>query len=323
MTGQHGLKRCLKDALAQVTARMLPTGLMCDKAYFDVWQSRGFHVTVNHFYEPVPDTTKLPPSTFTRERMPAGVDFRDAAQLELLDVFQREYRREYETLPAQPQSDPLQFYMRNGAYEDVDAEILYCMVRHLKPKRIIEIGSGYSTLLALQACRKNAAEGCPACDFKAVEPYPNELLKSGRAGVTSLIELPVQQVPLSEFERLTAGDILFIDSSHVLKIGSDVQYEFLEILPRLQPGVHIHVHDIFIPLEYPESWIRENGWFWSEQYLLEAFLAFNPRFEVTWAGRYMHLRQPERLRAAFPSYAAAANDAERQWPASFWMRRVH
>jgi hypothetical protein len=148
------------------------------------------------------------------------------------------------------------------------------------------------------------------------------LLKPLPLGLTNLLVTAVQDVPFSVFESLDRGDILFIDSSHVLKIGSDVQFEFLEILPRLRAGVHIHIHDIFIPQEYPESWIREHRWFWSEQYLLEAFLAFNQSFEITWAGRYMHVRYPERLRSAFSSYAESDRTGERNWPASFWMERV-
>lgn len=102
------------------------------------------------------------------------------------------------------------------------------------------------------------------------------------------------------FQSLEANDILFIDSTHVLKIGGDVKYEYLEILPRLQNGVIVHSHDIFFPCEYPKNWTLENHWFWTEQYLLQAFLAFNSAFEILWAGQYMNRKYPDKL-TVFPS----------------------
>jgi len=315
-----GLKRCMKDALAGVTARLLPVGLMRDKRYFDLWQQRGFHVTVNHFYEPVPDTRLLASDMFGRERMPAGIDMNEDRQLALLEDFARRFRLEYDQFPERLRSGN-GFYLRNNAFEEVDAEILYCMVRSARPKRIIEIGSGFSTMLMAQAIEQNSRGGGHACRLTSIDPFPNKLL-CANAGCTNLIRKPVQKVDPALFELLGENDLLFIDSSHVLKIGSDVHFEFLEILPRLRPGVLVHIHDIFIPREYPEQWIRNNRWFWSEQYLLEAFLAFNRAFEVVWAGRYMHLRHSQALGAAFRSYQPANGLSERSWPASFWIRRV-
>lgn len=132
-----------------------------------------------------------------------------------------------------------------------------------------------------------------------------------------LIRAEVQSVPLSEFEALGENDILFIESSHVLRIGSDVQYEFLEILPRLRPGVLVHVHDVFLPVEYLRRWVMEERRFWNEQYLLQAFLAFNSAFQVVWGGAYMSLRNPDALRSAFPRH-----DLRNTSPGSFWIRRV-
>jgi hypothetical protein len=114
---------------------------------------------------------------------------------------------------------------------------------------------------------------------------------------------------------LGADDILFIDSSHVLRIGSDVQYLFLEVLPRLAPGVLVHIHDIFMPAEYPREWVLTHGYFWTEQYLLQAFLTFNTSWEVIWAGSFMQLNHRESLACAFPQ---AVLDA---MPGSFWIRR--
>ena len=151
----------------------------------------------------------------------------------------------------------------------------------------------------------------------AVEPYPNATIKKGFPGLSRLIDAPVQQVSLAEFERLRENDILFIDSSHVLKIGSDVEFLFLEVLPRLNPGVIVHIHDIFLPANYPRRWVVDELRFWNEQYILQAFLAFNRAFEVLWAASYMNIKHPERLESAFPSYKRGQRP-----PGSFWMRKI-
>jgi len=172
--------------------------------------------------------------------------------------------------------------------------------------------------LSAQAILKNEEEDNDyECELVAIEPYPNDILKAGFPGLSKLIPKKVQDIPLSEFKKLSENDILFIDSSHVLKIGSDVQYEYLEILPRLNKGVIVHAHDIFLPAEYPKEWILKDYRFWTEQYLLQAFLSFNDSFEVLWGGSYMHLRHPDKLEEAFSSYKR-----DERWPGSFWIRRI-
>jgi predicted O-methyltransferase YrrM len=281
---------------------------------FDFWQSLGVHVTRAHFYHPIPDTRRLPESLWARRSEMVGVDMREAAQLRLLESFRRAYAEEYDALPRKKTEDPTQFYFGNPFFPPVDAEILYCMIRSSRPKSVVEIGSGYSTLLAAQAARRNAEEGHP-CAVTAIEPFPSQFLRQGIPGVT-LVAAEAQSMPLARFEELEENDILFIDSSHALRTGGDVQYEFLEILPRLKRGVLVHVHDIFLPGEYPRAWVMEDHRFWNEQYLLQAFLAFNDSFQVEWGGAYMHLRHPEDLRRAFKTYDSAGS------PGSFWIRRV-
>lgn len=239
-------------------------------------------------------------------------------QLALLSRFSSEFKKEYEAIPRQRTSDPHQFYLLNVSFVSVDAEILYCMIRYYKPRRIIEIGSGMSTLLMAQAVMQNKAEHPSyACDFLAIDPYPKEFLRNSLPGLSRLVRTKVQEVALSEFTKLGVNDVLFIDSSHVLTIGSDVQFEFLEILPRLERGVIVHVHDIFLPVEYPMDWIQERHWFFNEQYLLQVFLAFNDSFETLWAASWMHLRHADRLAAAFRSYVK-----DEVQPGSFWLRRI-
>lgn len=284
---------------------------------FSFWERRGVHVVPNHFYQPIPDTRTLGDELWARPSEMPGVEMNEARQLELLALFAERYRAEYGALPRERTATPHQYFVNNGAFEAVDGEILYCMVRHLRPRRVFEVGSGNTTYLSAQAALKNEAEGAPPCELVAFEPYPNDALRAGFPGLTRLVETVAQDIPVEKFAELEAGDVLFIDSSHVLKIGSDVQHLYLEVLPRLRPGVYVHVHDIFLPAEYPREWVMEGRRFWNEQYLLQAFLAFNRSFEVQWAGSYMHLRRPDRLEAAFDTY-----DRRKGAPGSFWMRRV-
>lgn len=284
---------------------------------FGLWQKLGFHIVPNHFYHPIPDTSKLPPELFTTETKMIGSSINDAGQVALLETFATEFRAEYEALPRDPTGVPYEFHMNNEMFASVDAEIYYCMIRHYKPKRIMEIGSGYSTRLSSKAALKNISEGHP-CELIAIEPYPKDYLKAGFPGLARLIELPVQKVPLAEFEQLGENDILFIDSSHVLKTGSDVWYEFLEVLPRMAKGVITHVHDICLPADYPYQLVMKDRMFFTEQYILQAFLAHNDSYEVMFGRHYMHMHHPDLLKAAFSSYKQNKND----WGGSFWIRRI-
>ena len=313
-----GAKTFIKDRIARLTARLLRPGILRDPRYFDLWQERGFHVTPVHFYQPVPDTRTLPDALWTERRETPGVDFREADQVELVRSLAAAYRSEYEALPQEPGGAPHDFYLNNGGFRSVDAEVLYCMIRSCRPRRLIEVGSGLSTCLAARALRKNAEDASTAaCRFTTIDPFPGTIVRDGIPGLTELIPTGIQDVPISVFQDLGKDDILFIDSSHVLRIGSDVQYEYLEILPRLRPGVLVHVHDIFLPAEYPRAWVLGQKRFWTEQYLLQAFLAFNESFRIVLAAGYLHLRRPELLESAFPSYRRAV-----ERPGSFWMRRV-
>lgn len=288
------------------------------KESFGFWQKLGIHVTPNNFYEPVPDTNSLKDDLWSTPSQLVGVNMNEQRQLELLSAFANEFREEYQRFPKDRTGAlaPFEYFVNNGVFESVDGEILYCMIREFKPNLIVEIGSGYSTFLSASAVLKNK-ECKSECELLSIEPYPNEVLKAGFEGLTKLISEKVQDVPLSTFERLKENDILFIDSSHVLKIGSDVLHEYLEILPRLNKGVIIHVHDIFLPENYPKKWVLNDHIFWNEQYLLQAFLCCNESFEVLWAGNYMHSRHPSELESAFGSY-----NRRRCRPGSFWLRKI-
>ena len=288
------------------------------KKLFTLWERLGFHITINHFYEPIPDTRTLKDDLWEKQSELVGIGMNEKSQIDLLSLFSSKFKKEYENFPRNETSILYQYYVDNRGFESVDGEILYCMIRHFKPKRFIEIGSGNSTYLSAQAILKNKEEdNAYECELVAIEPYPNDILKAGFPGLSKLVSKKVQDIPLSEFRKLRENDILFIDSSHVLKIGSDVQFEYLEILPRLHTGVVVHLHDIFLPAEYPKEWVLEKYIFWTEQYLLQAFLTFNDSFKVLWAGSYMHLKHPDKLEASFSSYKRG----ERR-PASFWIRKI-
>ena len=294
------------------------------KLTFPLWQALGVHITRNHFYDPVPDTRRLRDDLWLRKSDLTGIDRNDDEQLHLLDLFSTRFKPEYDQFPRNRTSRPHEFYLNNGNFLSVDAEVLYCMIRAFKPNRIVEIGSGYSTCLSARAVKKNQeVDPGYAAELITIDPFPHPVVRDGIPGVTRIIQKNVQDIPLAFFRELTNHDILFIDSSHMLRIGSDVQYEYLEILPSLQKGVLIHVHDIFFPYEYPKEWAIHKYRFWNEQYLLQAFLAFNHSFEIIWAGSYLHSRYPDRLAAAFGSYRTDERWDGRVWrPSSFWMRRT-
>ncbi len=286
------------------------------KKFFYFCEKIGFHILPINYEDPIPDTRKIKEETWQNQSELIGIDINEQKQIELLSTFSRNFKREYETFPKNKTETPHQYYTDNRYFGSVDGEILYCMIRYFKPKRIIEIGSGNSTYLSAQAIRKNVEEGSHECILTSIEPYPNEVLKAGFPGLTKLITKEAQNIPISEFQSLQENDILFIDSSHVLKMGSDVQYELLEIIPRLNKDVIVHIHDIFIPAEYPK-FLAGDLRFLNEQYILQAFLAFNKSYEVLWGGSYMHLKHPLKLEAAFNSY-----NTNQIWPGSFWIKKI-
>lgn len=278
--------------------------------YFRLWEQSGFHLTPVHFYLPIPDTRTLTDASFERESELPGVDMNDSAQLELLhNVFPR-FRGEYDRFSFEPTAVPHEFYFNNDLFSGTDALALHCMLRHFRPKRVLEIGSGFSSRVSAAALLRNGDGATLTC----VEPYPEEVLTKGYPGLSRLIPRRVQEVGPEVFDELGGGDVLFIDTSHVVTIGSDVNYLFLEVLPRLKPGVIVHVHDIYFPTDYPRAWVMQERRFWTEQYLLQAFLAFNAGFEVLLCNSYLWRKHRQSMLATFP---------RSPWwgGGSFWMRR--
>jgi hypothetical protein len=298
-------------------ARFLPGGILRDKAFFDLWQEHGYHITPVHFYEPVPDTRTLSESLWTDISTLPGIRIDDRSCLNRLREFKVEFYPEYTNFPKEPGGDPSQFFLENGFLGPGDAEILYCMARHLKPRQVLEIGSGYSTLLLAGALEVNRKEGCGASQYRCIDPYPKDFVAVGVPGLDRLIKKPLEEMGWEPFEALGENDILFIDSSHVVRIGGDVNRLILETLPRLRAGVVVHFHDILLPEEYPEPWVRGMARIWSEQYLLQAFMAFNDSFEILWPGNYMRVKHRQAVEEAIPSFRA-----DKTWLGSFWIRKT-
>ncbi|NQV15314.1 class I SAM-dependent methyltransferase [bacterium] len=274
----------------------------------------GFHITLNHFYSPIPDTKDLKNrDLWDRDAEMPGINMNEDGQLNLLLTFFANFKEEYDKFPYDKTSTPYEYYVNNDGFESVDGEILYCMICHFKPRKIFEIGSGNSTYLSAQAVLKNNKN----TELIIFDPYPNGTLRRGFPGLSKLEITKIENVDLARFKELVENDILFIDSSHVLKIGSDVQYLYLEVLPRLNKGVIVHIHDIFMPAEYKKEWVLKDYIFFTEQYLLQAFLTFNDSFEVLWAASYMHMKHPDKLEASFSSYKR-----NERWPGSFWIRKI-
>ena len=240
-----------------------------------------------HFCSPLPSADELARDAHRLFGPPPpsipGIELNEAKQLTLLE----QIARYYPELPFSIEKTPtLRYFYDNPAYSYSDAIFLYGMIRHAQPKRIIEVGSGHSSCVMLDTADLHLG-GRVAFTF--VDPYPATLLAllwPGDLDRVTILESRVQDVGLAPFLALDRNDILFIDSSHVVKIGSDVNYLLGEILPRLRLGVYVHVHDIFYPFEYPEGWIIE-GRVWGEAYALKAFLTFNDTFDIVLFNTYL------------------------------------
>lgn len=242
-------------------------------------------VPPGHFYSPIPsieDIKQREEVIYSENKKIEAIEMNSAGQLELLGKFVEFYNE-------QPFSDTkqrnLRYYFGNQYFSYTDAIILYCMMRHVKPKKIIEIGSGYSSCVILDT-NEEFFNGAIECTF--IEPYPDRLLSLIKEeDKIKLQRSKLQQVDINTFMQLSKGDILFIDSSHVAKIDSDVNYLFFDILPKLKEGVIIHFHDIFYPFEYPKEWIYKEI-AWNECYMLRSFLQYNESFRIILFNDFIH-----------------------------------
>jgi hypothetical protein len=283
LSGIAGLHRETDDLREQLSAH---------------WGRSG-HYPPGHFYSPVPDLDEIRArdrEVFDRPPLLVGIDVRGDAQLALVDKLPR-YADE-QPFGADPRPG-LRYHFQNDYFGWGDGLVLFCMLRHLQPARVIEVGSGFSSALMLDTAERFLGG---KTELTFIEPYParlHSLLREGDDDRVTILTQPVQEVDQAVFDRLEPGDVLFIDSSHVSKIGSDVNVLLLEVVPSLPAGVHVHVHDIIWPFEYSREWVYE-GRAWNEAYLLRALLVNNPRLRVTFWSSYLRAHHEDYMAAALP-----------------------
>jgi hypothetical protein len=272
--------------------------------------SMGVYPIRDHYYEPLFNPRHLR-KPLSDERQLPGVDWNVEGQLNLLKSFN--FQQEFDSIPENFVSDTT-FHFKNGAYESGDAEYWYNIIRLKKPAKIIEIGSGQSTKMAQLAIQANrrADEGYQ-CRHICIEPYETPWLE--KIGV-EVLRKKVEDVGVDFFEQLEANDILFIDSSHMIRPQGDVLFEYLELLPTLKRGVIVHIHDIFSPRDYPDCWIVSAIRLWNEQYLLEAFLSSNSAWKILGALNFLQHNYYNLLKEKCPKLTP---DRE---PGSFYMVRL-
>lgn len=270
----------MKRALNSLLSRMPPVRRLAAQV------TRQGVFPAGHYYSPVPSAAEV--LAYLKLRKPLsrelpGINLNEQRQLELLN----EYTKFYEDLPfTEEQTPELRYYYRNTWFSYGDAIFLYCFLRQQLPKRIIEVGSGFSSALMLDTIDRFLPE---RPDITLIEPHPerlNDLLRDGDRKRVRLIDSKLQDVRPEVFSGLGAGDLLFVDSSHVVKCGSDLLFLMFEVLPHLEPGVVVHFHDVFYPFDYPAEWLTE-GRYWNENYFLRAFLSYNSEWSIQFFNNYL------------------------------------
>ena len=269
----------------------------------------GVYPIGDHYYQPLFNDKHLAISLREPRSLP-GIDFIIRQQLSLLQslVFEDEING---LGWLNNSSNPLEFNFNNGSFESGDAQFLYQIIRYFKPTKIIEIGSGHSTKVANLAVTKNHQESGVLALHTCIEPFEMPWLEELNV---SVIRSLLQDCDINMFEQLGRNDILFIDSSHIIRPQGDVLQEYLNIIPRLSSGVIVHVHDIFSPRDYLDQWVKEDVLFWNEQYLLECMLTNSQRYEILAALNLLCHDHYESLKKVCPYLE------EHREPGSFYFR---
>ena len=259
----------------------------------------GIHLLPVCYYSPVPDILELErtKSLWAKKSDLPGISVDLDEQVNNLRTICLPYQKEYAGSPDY-QKGVAEYF--GPGYGPIEAQALHAVVRHYQPKRIIEVGSGVSTYCMLTAQKMNLEETGQSCSITCIEPYPYDRLR--KLTDINLIPQPVQTIPVSVFRELGANDLLFIDSSHTVKPGGDVNYLILEVLPCLRSGVIIHFHDIFLPFDYPRSVLKTFLHFWAETSLLRAFLIFNEKVKIIFCLSQLHYDRGGVLAEVFPGY---------------------
>src|SRR5271166_3941315 len=250
-----------------------------------------------HFYSPIVDVAELrgqqarvwPPKPEV-----LGIDFNDAYHEHVLRDFFPSFYPDF-AYPRRFDGNPLTFYVENDQFSWLDCRALFVLLRAWRPTRFIEVGSGFSTLLVADVNRRFLGG---AMKIHCVEPYPRAALYAPELGLEQLTESKIQDVGFGLFDALHEGDVLFIDSSHVVKTGSDVNHLCFDVLPRLRKGVRVHFHDIFLPEDYPKPWVLDENRGWNEQYVVRALLMYSSHFRVLFGSAYAFAAHADLLRDA-------------------------
>ncbi|MGH8029205.1 MAG: class I SAM-dependent methyltransferase [Arenimonas sp.] len=247
-----------------------------------------------HFYSPIVEPNEVArrsDAVWPAQPVVAGIDFDPAGHAHLLDDVFPPLLRDYTYADTLPERDDLrEFYSRNSQFGWLDSRAAFALLRHWQPRRVIEVGSGFSSLLIDDVGRRFLG---PDFRLTCIEPFPRPFLR--RLAGAELLVAQVQDVDLALFDRLGPGDVLFIDSSHVAKTGSDVNRLYFDVLPRLPRGVRVHVHDIFLPHEYPREWVLQENRSWNEQYLVRALLMDSTRLRVRFGCNYAWATFPDKV----------------------------
>jgi hypothetical protein len=304
----HVVKRAVARYLGLAATRLLtPTGLEDQAVRSRLWR-RGIAAQPSGFYASLVDPIERTESD--RPQSHVGVDFNHDRQLEYLVEKFPQFRDECAAIRSDRPQDWTtrpRFFLDNDAFQNVDPLVYWAIIRLHRPARIVEIGSGFSTLLAAQAVRKNGSGR-----VTAVDPFPREFVRRNDLDI-ELISQPVEQIDLELFRSLRKDDVLFVDSSHVVRGGGDVNWIVFNILPQLSSGVLVHFHDIHFPFDYPRELIARRNVYWTEQYLLHAYLLRNQADEILFGTRYAAHHFRREMALAFPR-------ATRLDGASFWLR---
>ncbi len=307
--------------LMRWTVQTVPGLRHLDDLYWELHRNRrtlaewARFVPPGHFHSPVPDLDEVrerEAALFDRDTDLPAIELNIDAQLGLLESF----GRFHPDLPWQGTPRPgLRYYYENDFFSYGDGVILSCFMRHFQPNRIIEIGSGFSSCVMLDT-NERFLNGATSLMF--VEPHPHDrllrLLRKSDEQSADVRTCRFQDLPLEELSALGLDDILFVDSSHVSKVGSDVNWLFFRVIPQLAPGVLIHVHDIFYPFEYPRQWIFD-GRAWNEAYLLHAFLMSNRTVRIEYWCDFIGRFHRDRLAGHLPLCL-------RNTGGSIWLRRI-
>lgn len=272
----------------------------------------GYQLVRAGYYSPIPDVDELPGAVWQEPDEMPGLEWDLDAQLDHIERHLIEFLPEF-TPPLNPEGTPQSYHYGNEFFNAVDADVLYAMIRWLRPARYLEMGSGYSTLVAAAAAERNRAHGHPLHQV-VFDPFPSPVIEPVRDTI-DLHPLPAEEIPLAAFTALAPGDILFIDSTHTVRPGGDVVWLVLGVLPRLAAGVVVHLHDFFRPFEYPREWLERFGAYWQEHHLVQALLADSRAFEILSAH---HALSRLRREAVQRTFAGLQEDMQ---PSSLWLRR--